>query len=143
MKIILDYNRTIFDPESEKFYPGVSDMLQRIAASHELFLISTNKPGRERTLVDAGIRDFFKKTVFTGSKTPELFLELAGEDKDVLVVGDRIRKELRIGNMLGLVTVWVRQGKFAAETPASQEEIPTHSIQSIDELEDIISAYEK
>lgn len=143
MKIILDYNRTIFDPESGKLYPGVLELLQRISKKHELFLVSKYEPGRQNTLRELGIDGLFKKIAFVDDKAPELFLELVDGDKNVLVAGDRVRGEIRVGNALGFITVWVRQGKFVPELPSSPSEEPRYSIGNIIELENIISIYEQ
>ena len=72
-----------------------------------------------------------------------MFKDLIGDSKNVLVVGDSIRNEIKIGNKLGLITVRLKNGKFANEMPVSPEEEPMFNISEITELEKIILNYEK
>lgn len=143
MKIIFDYNRTIFDPEKNNLYSGVFEMLKRLASKHELFLISRNEPSRKDKFEKLGIKNYFQKTTFVDEKNTEMFKDLIGDSKKVLVVGDSLRDEIKIGNKLGLITVRLKNGKFANEIPVSLEEEPMFNISEITELEKIILNYEK
>lgn len=143
MKIIFDYNRTIFDPEKNKLYFGVFEMLKRLASKHDLFLISRNEPRRKDRFEKLGIKKYFQKIRFVDEKNEETFKALIGDSKNVLVVGDSIRDEIKIGNKLGLITIRLKNGKFANEMPASLEEEPMFNISKITELEKIILNYEK
>lgn len=143
MKIIFDYNRTIFDPEKNELYSGVFEMLKRLASKHELFLISRNEPSRKDKFEKLGIKKYFQKIKFVDEKNTETFKDLIGDSKNVLVIGDSIRNEIKIGNKLGLITVRLKNGKFANEIPVSLEEEPMFNITEITELEKIILNYEK
>ena len=143
MKIIFDYNRTIFDPEKNELYSGVFEMLKRLAGKHELFLISRNEPSRKDKFEKLGIKNYFKKIRFVDEKNAETFKELISDSKNVLVVGDSIRDEIKTGNNLGLITVRLKNGKFSNEISVSLEEKPTFNISEITELEKIILNYEK
>lgn len=141
MKIIFDYNRTLFDPEIDTLYDGVADLLRFLHGKHELFLVSRNEPGRGDRLKDFGIESYFHKTAFVEEKTRQVFLDLISDAKDVIVIGDRAVEEIAIGNEMRFVTVWLRQGKFSREVPTEAQQ-PTHIIRDIRELENIISFYE-
>ena len=143
MKIIFDYNRTIFDPENNGLYPGVFELLKKLADKHELFLISRNEPSRKDRLEELGIKNYFKKTMFVDEKNTGIFKDLIGDSKNVLVVGDSLRDEIKTGNKLGLLTVRLKKGRFANEIPASPEEKPMFNISETTELEKIILNYEK
>jgi len=143
MKIIFDYNRTIFDPDTQELYSGAFELISVLSEKHELFLVSANEPGRKERLIKLGITDFFKKVVFTNDKSPELFREIIGEEKNVIVVGDRIWGEISAGNQLGYITVWIKQGKFSMEMPITKKQRPKHVINNISELKEIIDQYEK
>jgi hypothetical protein len=56
MKIIFDYNRTIFDPDTDNLYFGVLDLLQKLSQKYELFLISRNEPTRKGRLEKLNIK---------------------------------------------------------------------------------------
>lgn len=142
MKIIFDYNRTIYNPETGALYDGVLDLLADLSSRHVLFLVSKLEPVRLGMIQELGIKDFFREVHFVEQKTPELFLKLADGDSDVLVVGDRVRAEIMIGNMLGFNTVWTAQGLFGNEGPISDIELPKHKIDNILDLKEIIKIYE-
>lgn len=142
MKIILDYNRTIFNPETDDLYPDVLDLLIKISKNHELFLISRNEPQRKERLKDFDIANYFKQILFVDNKSYEVFEEIAGESKNVFVVGDSISDEIKIGNQLGLITIRIKQGKFAKDMPRENDERAKFEIANISELGKIISIYE-
>ena len=138
MKIILDYNRTLFNPEADRLYEGVRGVLKGLSRENELLLISMNEPGRNERLKELGIKNYFQKIVFVENKTKEIFESLSQGLKDVVVVGDRVRSEISLGRQLGFTTIWVRQGKFSGELPEESSE-PDFIINDIRELQDIIS----
>lgn len=142
MKIIFDYNRTIFNPETGTLYAGVLEMLKILSLNHDLFLVSKNELNREDFFEELGISEYFKKAIFVEEKNEDIFKNLVGDNLNVIVVGDRIKGEIFIGNKLGYTTVWVKQGRFANDLPKNKEEIPNHSIEDIKELMEIIKIYE-
>ena len=143
MKIIFDYNRTIFDPDTDNVYPGVLELLQRLSARHELVLVSRNEPARKKRIEELTITNYFQKIVFVNEKSKQLFKEIAGNEKKVMVVGDSISDEITIGNQLGLITVRLKKGKFAVEIPKDNNELARYEITDINELENIIARYEE
>ncbi len=142
MKIIFDYNRTIFNPETGTLYSGVLEMIKILSLNHDLFLVSKNETNREDFFKKLGIFEYFKKVIFVEEKNEDIFKNLVGENLDVIVVGDRIKGEIFIGNQLGYTTVWIKQGRFANDLPKNKEEIPNHLITDIKELMEIIKIYE-
>lgn len=143
MKIIFDYNRTIFNPENDALYPGAFDLLKKLSGIHELFLISTHEAGRKDRFNELGIEKFFKSVVFTNQKTEEVFNSFGSHTEKTFVVGDSIRNEISIGNVLGFITICVLKGKFADEIAISKEERPNHTIKELVEIEEILANYEK
>lgn len=143
MKIIFDYNRTLYNPENKSLYKDSADLLEKLSKQHDLFLISKKEQGREQKIEALGIKDFFKKIVFVKTKTTTIFRELCLDDTNCLVVGDRVRSEIVVGNRCGLITVWLKQGVFSKEIPKTLEEEPKHEISNLKELENIIAIYDK
>lgn len=141
MNIILDYNRTIFDPTTNDLYPGVGQLLADLSRRHRLYLVSQNEPSRYDRLQQLDIERYFVETAFVDEKNEKLFLRLIKDSHDVMVVGDSLSNEIAIGNRLGFITVLVRQSRFASPndslTPAR------HSIERISDLPAILSRYEK
>jgi FMN phosphatase YigB (HAD superfamily) len=143
MKIIFDYNRTLFNPDTDSLYQGVVPLLESLSADHMIFLVSKKVAGRNDRLDTLNIKQYFQNIVFVDQKTKEVFQDIVGDETEVIVVGDRVQEEISIGNQLGFTTIWVRQGKFSTELPAESGMQPTHSIKTIDELSTIIPLYEK
>jgi FMN phosphatase YigB (HAD superfamily) len=145
MKIIIDYDRTLFNPDSGTLYPGVFDLLGCLRKRHDIFLVSRNEPGRMARFNGFGIRDYFREIAFVDEKTESIFRSIGGRDGKAIVIGDSIKDEIRIGNRLGYPTVRIEQGKFGKDMPAHPEENPRHSVRSIGQLVEIlniINAYE-
>lgn len=142
MKIIFDYNRTLYNPETASLYRGVVSLLKNLSQENELFLISKKEEGRAARLQELGIAQYFQKITFVENKTTATFLALTGTTSNVLVVGDRIRGEIQLGNQLGFTTVWLKRGKFATELPEKPEEKPDYTITRITALASIITRYE-
>jgi FMN phosphatase YigB (HAD superfamily) len=140
MTIIFDFNRTLFDPEMGNIFLGVGTMLQRLSRKHVLILITRKEGSRESVIRDLKLEKLFKQIILLEQKSVEAFNEAAGNAEEVMVVGDRLIDEIAIGNTLGFVTVHVKQGIFAEQ---GTDIIPTHSINKIGELEDIVTRYEK
>jgi len=143
MKIIFDYNRTIFDPDADNLYLGVLELLQKLSSKYELFLISRNEPTREKRLEELNIKNYFQKILFVNEKSKQVFEEIVGNTKKVIVVGDSISDEIKIGNQLGFFTIRLKKGKFATEIPKNKKEIAKFEITDINDLENIILSYEK
>jgi ribonucleotide monophosphatase NagD (HAD superfamily) len=142
MKIIFDYNRTIFNPDTQELYSDVFELLDGLSDKHDLFLISKKEAGRNEILEKFGINKFFKKIIFTDNKSVETFQEIIGTDKSAIVVGDRVQGEITIGNELGLITVLVKQGKFSSVVPINEIQKPKYTINNISELKETIKQYE-
>ena len=52
----------------------------------------------------------------------------------ILVVGDRPMREIRAGKELGMHTVRIRHGEFAAQEPRDKEEEPDYEVKNISEV---------
>ncbi len=60
--------------------------------------------------------------------------ELGLKASEILVVGDRPMREIRAGKELGMHTVRIRHGEFAAQEPRDKEEEPDHEVKNISEV---------
>lgn len=105
---------------------------------YALFLVSRTAPSRIELIRSFGLESFFDEICISDSKNARDFLRLAengGVSKqNTYVIGDRVRGEIKIGNVLGLVTVWIRKGKFSDEVPKDNTEQPTHTVQNLDDI---------
>lgn len=60
--------------------------------------------------------------------------ELALPASEILVVGDRPMREIRAGKELGMHTVRIRHGEFAAQEPREEMEQPDYEIKNVSEM---------
>lgn len=135
MTIIFDFNRTLFDPESKKLFPGVIDMLTKLKNDNRLILITRKEGQREDLIEKLGLKELFERIVLTDKKTVEAFTSLIAKNDRTIVVGDRLVDEITIGNQLGCTTIHLKQGKFADDQSPVK---PHFTIQAITELLPII-----
>jgi FMN phosphatase YigB (HAD superfamily) len=142
MKIIFDYNRTIFDPEAGDLYEGVLEMLEELSLKHTLYLLSAHEPGRRQTIKDLKVERFFQAVVFTTQKNAEAFKMVAEEGEEVLVVGDNIYSEIKVGNEMNFKTVLLQKSKFSNLLPLKKTHKPKHTISDIRELREVLKQYE-
>jgi FMN phosphatase YigB (HAD superfamily) len=136
--VIVDFNRTLYDPDEDKLVEGAQELLSSLrAAGKPLALYSAKVPGREHNLRDLGISDFFNDIVFTAHKAEAELLEIitrnGASPATTYVIGDHPHKEIRLANRVGASTIRFRGGKFAALQPELPDDIPNHDISSLKE----------
>lgn len=136
--IIFDFNRTLYDPDMGSLIAGCLEVLEALSHKYRLVLITTETGSRGKLIYDLGLRQFFQKVVMASSKSKEVFLncckELGVSPDEVMVVGDRVRGEIAIGNELGMFTVQFQNGPFAKELPEDESERPKIIIKKLEEL---------
>jgi putative hydrolase of the HAD superfamily len=141
--IILDFNRTIYNPDTKRLIPYASHVLRIVKArGYTLYLITRAEPSRKALLQSLGITNYFAEIIISNKskKDFEYILSKQNVDKQqTFVVGDRVRKEIRFGNILGLTTIWIKAGKFANELPRFSTEQPTKIITQLRELTKILT----
>jgi FMN phosphatase YigB (HAD superfamily) len=143
--VIFDWKRTLYDPEKKSLISGTTDVLQYLGASGiKLYLVGKD-PANEMADESErlGVSDFFTAVHFvTGPKTDEDLGQFIDPDKPnhTAVIGDRVRSEITVGNRLGAQTIWIQNGKFAAETPETPEQNPDYTITDISELPDLFDS---
>ena len=141
--IIIDFNRTLFDPETNSLFPGVIEFLSAYSKEYKLALIGKGDEKRANLIEELGIKKYFKYFSLIEEKTENDFLnclkELKFNSKDAWSIGDRVKKEIMLSNKVGIRTIWFRNGKFASEIPVLELEKPNFTISSFKEIQNIIS----
>lgn len=138
--IIFDFNRTIFDPENEALYSGAYKILDTLSKKFILILLGKDGESRNEAVAELGIDIFFNEIIFVPEKNIKQLIALKNRFpncKDYFVIGDRIKKEITLGNEAGFKTIWLKNGKFSNETASKEIERPWKTIQDIKELKDI------
>lgn len=138
--IIFDFNRTLYDPDLDELVPGAKSVLKKLKErGYKLFLVSHGSY-RKSLISELGVENYFDKIVISKEKSLEDFKEVTLNSnltiKESFVVGDRVKGEIRIGNILGFNTVWLKKGLFAQEVPENLEEFPDFTIADLEEVLD-------
>ena len=85
--------------------------------------------------------------VYIGAKSKAAFASLkdaveqkAGDTRlaSTVVIGDALRREIRIGNRIGATTVYIPAGFMGIEQPTSADEEPTYNLSRIGLLPDLL-----
>ena len=140
---IIDFNRTIYDPETRELLPGAREVLTALLKREIILsLVSRIEPGRTEILESLGFMGVFSSTHFVHEKTPELFTEIINMHKSdsqhTYIVGDYLHEEIRSGNKIGAHTIWLRRRPFAHMRPESEFDVPWREITAISEIEALI-----
>lgn len=133
-RIIFDWKRTLYDPESHILCEGTQELLAFLDSQKiEMVLVGKGQPETVQDVIRLGIARYFLKIFFVGTtKSKELFSPFISEpSRETYVVGDRVHSEIEIGNELGATTVWIKSGLFATEFPDSDLQKPTHTFSGL------------
>jgi len=151
--IIIDFNWTIYSPEINGVSPGAIEIMQKLHGKYKLALLSSRISGiseaeRREQIHDLGIELFFEEImILPKEKTMEDMREcmrrMGLKSEEMMVIGDRIISEITIGNQLGCVTVWYRQGKFANVGPENAQQKPRYTINHFNELLSLLNKFQK
>lgn len=147
--IIFDFNRTLFDPEKKQLFEDVFAFLEKLSKKYKLALISfaTRVPERKKIIHSLSLEKYFYKVLVASEKKPKHFKDCAKaldcKLNEILVLGDRVKSEIKIANKLGMISVWLKKGKFASELPETPEEEPNFTISSLLETEKVLSKLNK
>jgi HAD superfamily hydrolase (TIGR01662 family) len=146
---VLEFRKMIF-PMFPKLYvlrPEVNETLDELKGRYKLGIIA-NQPASTRDFLKAtGLEAKFDFVILSGEvdmikPDPRIFqLALSKahcEPAGCVMVGDRIDADISPAKRLGLRTVRVSAGMFAAQVPKGLEETPDIEIESIDRLPDAL-----
>jgi FMN phosphatase YigB (HAD superfamily) len=140
--IILDWKRTLYNPDDTSLITGTIQLLELAKKLKiPLFLIGKGKERMCQEVQRLGINSYFEKVIFVeGSKKLEDFEPCINQKNPAttIVIGDRIRSELLIGKSLGCTTIWLKQGKFATQEPENEMQKPDYTFNDLLEVVDFI-----
>jgi len=130
------------DFENLKTYPETIETLERLKNKMKLFLVTIGYDEQQDKKINSlGIRKYFEKIIICREKENEFKKILKRFNfcsEEVLVVGDKINKEIKDGNKLGMKTARILKGKYSTIQPKDELEKPHYTISSLSEILDII-----
>lgn len=136
--VIFDYGYTLYDREELDLYPEAGQVLSDLATlDYKLVLVSRAEDIelRREEIRNLDLDKFFDIIDIVPKQSEKefewIFEELEVRPEEVLVVGDRVKSEIAVGNSLGCMTVWVPRGPFALEEPKTKEEKPDFKVKDL------------
>ncbi len=132
-----------------RLYPGADVVLKRLAGEYTLALAGNAPADIVDVLDDLGVLRWFRHTDVSGSlgikKPDERFfrtiLDRAGfAPSEAIMIGDRLDNDIIPAKQVGLRTVWMRQGRYAALEPRVPDELPDETISDLEELPSAIAS---
>lgn len=127
--------------------PRVPDLLRELGKSYKLYLMSEGSWAFQNAKIDAvALRPLFEEIVIVQTDLEEVkerkLAELLGRrnlsPSSVVIVGNRLDKEILAGSKLGMTTIWVRHGE-GSEVPLGPETgVPSYVVESILLVGDIL-----
>lgn len=136
---VVDFNRTVYEPETGKLVDGALKALTSIKnADFVLYLVSRKETGRENILEKLGVKHLFTKVEFVKEKSISSFQKIIAKAKvckgNIYFIGDYLYDEIRMGNQCGVKTVWFKHQKYADLKPQTPEDRAWKEIAHMREL---------
>jgi ribonucleotide monophosphatase NagD (HAD superfamily) len=139
--IIFDWKRTLYNPETSTLIDGAVEVLNYFSRHNiPMFIIGKGQQEMHDETNRLDVAKYFQDILFVeGSKDPNDFMKYMNLSypERTIVIGDRIKSELKVGKKVGATTVWVKQGKFASEEPENDEEVPNYTVNNLLEIIDL------
>jgi len=132
------------DFDELKIYSDTKEVLGRLCEKYKMILITQGFPIQQNKKINVlGIRNYFDFIFISdiGRKKEdfESILEILNlKSGEILVVGDRIETEIKIGNELGMKTVRLLRGKYRFLESKEENEKPDYVIEDLRGLYDIL-----
>lgn len=145
---IIDIGKNKYYKDAEfdnlNLYPGAFEILQKLKGKFKLFLLTQGEIKQQQKKINAlKINDFFEKIFFAPVEKKEdtfkKILELGTDPKEMLIIGDRIDKEIKLGNQTGMTTVRILKGKYKILEPKEPLEEPDYTINELLEILNLIN----
>lgn len=147
----------VLQPETEKLEAPltqykisaeVQEMLKNLAASYDLYLLTTGSPDYQNQKIDyLDVREFFRddRIIILNSGSEKTKEDRLRELKDehgyradtIVVVGNGLDHEIRAGNKLGMYTIWVAWGEGRSMEPADPKDKPKKTIDGLTVLSEL------
>ncbi len=126
-RIVFDYGRTLFDRETENFFPEVWDTLRYLSGKYALSVVLYSKPedveSRIETLKRSGLWPMFEGVWFVAQpedkhkNLDDLLVTFGLHPEEIAVVDDYVIRGVAWANKNGATSVWFKNGKFATVEP--------------------------
>lgn len=130
----------------EVLYPDAKELLQRLGKKYKLGIIANQDFGTEKRLSAFGIQQYFDLVIASaeeGVAKPDLRIFQIALDRadckpeEAVMVGDRLDNDIVPANIIGMTTVWIRQGFGSYTTPISEGEEPDFTVTNLLDIKEL------
>ena len=143
--ILFDFYRTLYNPDENHLNDNAIPLLDELKRENfQLGLLSRKGDfDRDSLISKLGLTKYFQKIKFvddtkTADDIQDFLDSFSLTAKEVVLVGDRVKSEIKAGNQAGILTIWYRNGKFANEFPESLDEKPNYIITDLMQVLDAV-----
>ncbi|QQR84039.1 hypothetical protein IPJ72_02485 [Candidatus Peregrinibacteria bacterium] len=136
--VIIDFNRTLYNPDNNKLEESAISVLEYLSTRAILILLGKGTESRQDLIDTLNIKKYFQKIIIIEEKNIEQLEAIKNQYAHISIffsIGDRIKKEITLGNEMGFKTIWFKKGKFSLEAPQHEHEIPWKTVTSLKEIE--------
>ena len=136
-----------WNSDDEVVYPEAEDCLKALSKRYKIGIIANQNPGSRERLERIGLLKYIDLVIASaeeGMAKPDLRIFHIALDRanckpeEAVMVGDRIDNDIVPANKIGMKTVWIRQGFGGLAQPQTAAETPDYTINSLNELSNII-----
>lgn len=154
--IIFDWGRTLYQSDEKIEFLEALELLE-YCKNKEYRMIVVSKTGtktftdtpstvdvpeRYEQMERSPLRKYFEAVYATDQDKSKFFdhavNELGLPREQILLIGDRVQREIAYANKHGHPCIWIQRGKFAHELPSAQTGQPTYTVKSLSEIMKIV-----
>ncbi len=144
---LLRLPKPIWHREDEVLYEGAAYCLEKLSKKYKIGVIANQSPGTKERLAQRGIIQYIDLVVASAeegvAKPDKRIFEIALErgsckPGEAVMIGDRIDNDIIPANLLGLHTIWVKQGFGKYWTISQDIEKAEFVVNNLTELCDIL-----
>ncbi len=144
-KALEAYGLTVapWNSEDEFVYPEAEGCLKTLRRKYHIGIIANQNFGSKDRLEKLGLMKYIDLVVASaeeGVAKPDLRIFRIALDKahclpkNAVMVGDRLDNDIAPANLIGMKTVWIKQGFCGMTTVKSENEAPDYRIENLNEL---------
>lgn len=128
-------------------FPGVHELLETLARSYPLAVVSQNYAEARLWMQYHGIADYFNSVSLSGNELlykpdPRLFLHACTgvgiDPREAVMVGDRLDNDIWPANRLHMTSVRVLADPYRLQRPRYHTDVPDYTLNCIGDLLDVV-----
>ena len=135
-----------WNSEDEFVYPEAKECLSELSKHYKIGIIANQELGSEQRLEKLGLFKYIDLVIASseeGVAKPDLRIFQIALDRanckpeEAVMVGDRIDNDIIPANIIGMKTVWIKQGFGSYAEPKTIEEQPDYIVNSLAEIAEL------